>query len=81
MEPADLVLVEGEEEWTALYVDGVMAVENHSLSAHSVLRAIAGRTVKAAGRIVVDDEWLEGGLPQKLSDIPERVVVRREVFS
>lgn len=63
-------------DWTALYLNGVLVTQNHTLSAIEVLRAMDGYKVVdgsnfTAKTVEVDEDWLEeqGYMPEKLEDV------------
>ncbi len=55
------------DDWTGLYIDDELVIENHSLSAGQVLKAIGVEF----NTIVADEDWLEehGSLPDALKDV------------
>jgi len=62
--PVTIVLC---DDWTGLYVNGRLAVENHFLRPRDVLEALGFSYVV----ISADPNWLEasGSLPERLEDV------------
>lgn len=56
-------------DWQALYIDGKLAVEGHSISARSVLDAISGILPNKVERYETRDEIAEIGMPIYLNEL------------
>lgn len=56
-------------DWQALYINDRLAVEGHSISARSVLDAIASILPNKIERYEIRDEVAELGMPTNLSDL------------
>ena len=65
----NIKLVKSEDgDWEAIYVDGVLAVENHSLRTTDVLEAVELDYEK----VELSTDWLEeNGWPQTTDELPE----------
>lgn len=59
------------DDWTGLYINGQLAIQNHSLSERHVLEALAKAGAIEFGVAYVDEEWLNdrGDLPESLADV------------
>ncbi len=65
----EVVMVDSEcGDWQALYIDGVLVDEGHSISSRDVFKAIAGRPHTFNTRRV-SDEVAEMGMPTRLEDL------------
>jgi hypothetical protein len=67
-----IVIVGNGDDWEGIYVDGILQMEDHTLTAGDIIRILG---IKAE-RKEVSSEWLGGevgSLPERLSDIPEAV--------
>ena len=58
-------------DWQALYIDGKLAVEGHSIRARDVLDAIADILPNKVERYEIANEVAEMGMPTSLSDLSE----------
>jgi hypothetical protein len=58
-------------DWEALYIDGKIAAEGHSVSAIDVLDAIADILPNEVEIHGIPDEVAEGGMPKSLSDLSD----------
>lgn len=56
-------------DWQALYINGKIAAEGHSVSARAVLDAIADILPNKVERYEISDEIAENGMPANLSDL------------
>lgn len=56
-------------DWEALYVDGQLAIECHSLSAFQVLKCVKKIFGCQFESVRVSDESAEAGMPELLSDL------------
>ena len=56
-------------DWEALYIDGKLAVESHSLSAWHILKCVEIYLGHEFERIEISDEIAEMGMPTLLSDL------------
>ena len=56
-------------DWQALYIDGKLAKEGHSISARDVLTAIACILPNKVERYEISDRITEMGMPTNLNDI------------
>lgn len=56
-------------DWEALYIDGKLADEGHSLDASRVLECIEKYLVCEFEQIEISDEAAETGMPTVLSDL------------
>lgn len=74
---AKITLVHGSEEWDAMYIDGQLAVENHSLEVERCLNLLVSHSVDSVECITVQQEWLNSndGYPYRLEYIPLDVKV------
>ena len=67
-----VVLVYGDG-WEAMYVNGVLQLQGHTISAFQALNAMYGQEVGSLHTSVADWDWLEeqaGGLfPRLLKDV------------
>jgi hypothetical protein len=58
-------------DWQALYIDGKLAVEGHSVSAWDVLDAIANILPNKVENYEISDRIAEDGIPADLNDISD----------
>jgi hypothetical protein len=58
-------------DWQALYIDGKLAVEGHSVRARDVLDAIADILPNKVERYEIANEVAEMGMPINLNDISD----------
>lgn len=66
----DATLVHPESgDWEALYINGKLVAEGHSLPANRVLECVAKPWDYKVGRIEISDEAAEMGMPLLLSDL------------
>lgn len=68
---SQFVIVDGDD-WSGIYVDGVLLTEGHSFQAGEVLQAAMNHgPVDSIETRYADAAWLEdrGRLPTKLSDV------------
>ena len=56
-------------DWQALYVDGKLAAEGHSISARSVLDAISNILPNKVERYEIRDEVAEMGMPIDINEL------------
>ena len=56
-------------DWQALYIDGRLAIEGHSISARDVLDAIADILPNKVERYEVSYRIAEDGMPANLSNL------------
>lgn len=56
-------------DWEALYIDGKLAVESHSISAWHVLKCLEKHCGCDFKQIEISDDVAEMGLPALLSDL------------
>lgn len=56
-------------DWQALYIDGKLATEGHSIRARDVLDAIADILPNKVERYEITDEVAEMGMPTNLNDL------------
>lgn len=56
-------------DWEALYINGELADEGHSLSADRVLECIAEQLGCKVEHIEISDEVAEMGMPRLLADL------------
>ena len=61
-------------DWQALYVDGKLAAEGHSVSARDVLDAISGILPNKIERYEVPDKVAEFGMPASLSSLSNDLI-------
>lgn len=58
-------------DWQALYIDGKLAVEGHSVRARDVLDAIADILPNKVEKYEIANEVAEMGMPTNLNDISD----------
>lgn len=58
-------------DWEALYIDGKLVVEGHSLDAGCILECIEKHLVCEFERIEISDEAAEIGMPALLVDLED----------
>lgn len=56
-------------DWEALYIDGKLAVESHSISAWHVLKCLEKKFGCEFKQIEIGDEVAEMGMPALLSEL------------
>lgn len=56
-------------DWEALYINGVLAAENHSLSARDVLDCIEDIFPSEVESVEIPDEVAERGMPEFLNEL------------
>lgn len=56
-------------DWEALYIDGKLAIESHSLSAFQVLKCVKKIFGCQFDNIRISDETAEMGMPELLSEL------------
>lgn len=61
------------DDWEALYVDGEVQLQNHSIDANQVLDILAEHMLINHESFWVDGDWVEsqGWMPENLEDIPD----------
>lgn len=67
------LVTSSDGDWEGLYVDGLLASEDHSIPARVVLGQLLrfGVTVNEFIELEVDEKWLDGGtLPELFSGLP-----------
>ncbi len=66
-----ITLVEGEEEWTGLYIDGVLKEDTSSFSDSDILHILDELGILEYEHKFVNQEWLNdrGNLPKSIEDI------------
>jgi hypothetical protein len=67
VDPVPHIKVVSADDWTGLYIDGKLKLENHNLHWDEILDAI-GVDYESD---VIDEDWMEanGRLPENLSDV------------
>ena len=62
-------------DWTAMYMDGRLMAEGHTLDAHDVLDAISDMFPNNVSYAEISDETAEdlGNMPQNLDDIRQDI--------
>ena len=58
-------------DWQALYIDGKLATEGHSIRARDLLDAIADILPNKVEMYEVSDKVAEDGMPTNLSDLSD----------
>lgn len=58
-------------DWQALYIDGVLAAEGHSISPRDVLDAISDILPNKVESYEISDRIAEDGMPTNLSDLSD----------
>lgn len=58
-------------DWQALYIDGVLAAEGHSISPRDVLDAISDILPNKVESYEIPDEVAENGMPENLKDLSD----------
>jgi hypothetical protein len=56
-------------DWEALYIDGKLAIESHSLSSFQVLKCVKKIFGCQFENVRISDETAEMGMPELLSDL------------
>lgn len=61
------------DDWTGLYINGILSCEGSSLNAHSVLELVCdtGEPVNSVNSFTCDQDWIEkkGRFPTNLIDV------------
>jgi len=63
-------------DWEALYANGKLLAEGHSLNVRDVLDCIDAMLPNTVKSIEIDDEIAEMGMPKNLSDLSSAAAVR-----
>lgn len=63
------IAISKEGDWEALYMDGKLIAEGHSLGAHHVLDALADVLPNKVEYMEITDEKAEEGMPERLNDL------------
>ena len=61
-------------DWQALYIDGRLAAEGHSISARDLLDAIADILPNKVESYEISDRIAEDGMPTNLSDLSDDLI-------
>lgn len=66
-----VTLVYGDH-WDAMYIDGELAVDAHSLQARWVIKELLGKNPTSLEEFHVDGDWLNkrGCYPKSLAEVP-----------
>lgn len=66
----NVVFVNGDD-WTGMYIDGVLVEEGHSISPYRAIEAVICKEVTSLYRVEANNEWLQevGNLPKYLKDV------------
>lgn len=63
------------EDWEALYINGKLAAEGHSIRATDVIDCIGDILPNEYNMIEVSDEVAEAGMPNDLSELESKSIV------
>ena len=58
-------------DWEALYINGKLAAEGHSVSVRDVLKAISDILPNKVERYEIPNEVAENGMPENLKDLSD----------
>lgn len=71
---SEVILARGAD-WSGMYIDGVLAYEDHRLYLDSVVKALVGYTVDSLRQGDVDLDWLDeqGSLPEDIDEVKWKI--------
>lgn len=71
---AEVILARGDD-WSGMYIDGVLVYEDHRLYPDSVVKALVEFTVDSFRQGDVDLEWLDeqGSLPVDIDEVKWKI--------
>lgn len=68
-----IVRISNDDDWEGVYIDGVIADQNHSVDYRYILEKLNGMGLIRYEEFLVDQDWMysQGHLPENLDEIPE----------
>ena len=61
-------------DWQALYIDGKLATEGHSIGARDTLKAVTNILPNKVERYEIEDRVAEMGMPMDLNDLSDKLL-------
>lgn len=71
---SEVILARGDD-WSGMYIDGVLAYEDYRLYPDSVIRSLIGFTIISLRQGDVDLDWLDGrgNLPEDIDEVKWKI--------